>query len=321
MAVNGDPQGHVLGIDAGGTKSVCLLADLSGRILAQSRGSGANLQAVGELEVEKTLHRVMDEAIGDRNVVPRAICLGVAGVDRGDDAEVVRAIMRRIGYKARVIVTNDALVALVAGAERGPGVVIIAGTGSIAYGRNAAGEAARAGGWGYVLGDEGSGYWIGRLALRAVVRHADGRGRPTSLTPLILDHFKVSRPQDLVFEVYHRNLRPSAIAQVARHVQRAMEDGDAVAAGILENGARELIASADSVVTQLGMHRTAFTFVLAGGIFQAVPWLAATLTERLPRLAPQATVRILDREPAYGAVLIALAADRGENLIPAYKVS
>jgi N-acetylglucosamine kinase-like BadF-type ATPase len=321
MAVTGGAATYVLGIDAGGTKTVCLLADGEGRVLSEARGGGANLQAAGELEVEKTLHRVMDDALGDRDVVPQAICLGMAGVDRGDDAAVVRAIMRRIGHKARVLVTNDALVALVAGAGHEPGIVVIAGTGSIAYGRNAAGRAARAGGWGYVLGDEGSGYWIGRLALRAVVRQADGRGRPTALTPLILEHFKVAKPQDLVHEVYHRNLKPSAIAQIARQVQQAMAEGDAVAASILENGARELIASADSVATQLGMHQAPFTFFLAGGIFHAVPWLASTLTERLPRLAPHATVRMIDREPAYGAVLIALAATRGEDVIPAYQTS
>src|SRR5690606_18783722 len=112
------------------------------------------------------------EAIGDRNIVPAAICLGIAGVDRPDDAAVVQGIMKRIGYKARVLVVNDALVALEAGAPGQPGIVIISGTGSICYGRNADGMAARSGGWGYVLGDEGSGYWIGRAALRAVLREA-----------------------------------------------------------------------------------------------------------------------------------------------------
>src|SRR5687768_13904843 len=153
---------HVLGIDAGGTKTVCQLADENGEVLAEARRGGANLQAVGELEVEKVLHEVMEEALGDSEIRPSAICLGIAGVDRQDDARVVREIMKRIGYKARVLVVNDALVALEAGAPDRPGVVVIAGTGSIAYGRNSQGQAARAGGWGYMLGDEGSGYWIGR---------------------------------------------------------------------------------------------------------------------------------------------------------------
>ena len=135
---------HVLGIDAGGTKTVCLLADDQGQIVAEARRSGANLQAVGELEVEKVLYDVMEEAIGDRAVVPAAICLGIAGVDRPDDYATVRGIMKRIGYKARVVVVNDALIALEAGVPGQPGIVVIAGTGTHAYGRTAKGDAARA---------------------------------------------------------------------------------------------------------------------------------------------------------------------------------
>src|ERR671919_128842 len=180
---------YVLGIDAGGTKTVCYLADASGQIIGEGRGGGANLQAHGELEVEKVFHAVIDQAIGEHAILPAAICLGVAGVDRAEDDRVVRAIVRRLGFKSHALVVNDALVALIAGNGDEPGVVLISGTGSIAYGVNAAGYAARSGGWGYVLGDEGSGYWIGRSALAAAVREADGRGPKTRLTPLILEHF------------------------------------------------------------------------------------------------------------------------------------
>src|SRR5262249_58315853 len=103
-----------------------------GEILAEARRGGANLQAVGELEVEKVLHEVMEEALADRDAVPGAICLGIAGVDRPDDARVVRGIMRRIGYKARCLVVNDALVALEAGAPRQPGGGGLARGGAIA---------------------------------------------------------------------------------------------------------------------------------------------------------------------------------------------
>src|SRR5690606_36354101 len=154
--------------------------------ISEARGGGANLQASGELTVEKVLHQVMDEALGDRDIRPDAICLGIAGVDRPADAEAIHGIMRRIGFKTPVVVVNDALVALTAGAGEGAGLVIIAGTGSIAYGREGEGRAARAGGWGYLLGDEGGGFWIGRAALSAVVRQFDGRGPATRLTDLIL---------------------------------------------------------------------------------------------------------------------------------------
>lgn len=311
----------VLGIDAGGTKTVCLLANGAGETLAEARGPGANLQAVGELEVEKVLHDVMERALGDRPLVPSAICLGMAGVDRPDDYAIVSSLMRRIGYKARIIVANDALIALVAGLGHAPGVVLIAGTGSIAYGRNAENQAARAGGWGYVLGDEGSGYWIGRNALRAVVRQADGRGRPTALTPFVLDHFGIVRPQELVHAIYHRNLRPAAIAAVSHCVQRAADEGDETALNILTVGARELAACAAAVVRQLEMADTAFSFVLAGGILQAVPRLASDLQGRLTEVAPRSAALRLDREPALGAVALALAEANGTGRLPIYRQS
>jgi N-acetylglucosamine kinase-like BadF-type ATPase len=310
---------HVLGIDAGGTKTVCLLADDHGSVIADARGEGANLQAVGELQVEKVLHQVMEEAIGDRVIVPAAICLGIAGVDRPDDSAVVRAIMKRIGYKARVLVVNDALVALEAGAPRQPGVVVISGTGSICYGRNAAGEAARSGGWGYVLGDEGSGYWIGRAALRAVLRQADRRGPSTALTPMLLEHFGVKQPQGLIHEVYHTNLKPAAIGALARSVQSAFAVGDEAAIGILRAAANELESSALSVARRLGMVGQPFTFILAGGIFRAVPWLQEELQRRLPVAAPRCDVRLLDVEPAEGAVALALEEARGGAAVPVYK--
>ena len=311
---------HVLGLDAGGTKTVCLLAREDGAILAESRRGGANLQAVGELEVEKVLHDAMDEAIGHRNIIPSAICLGIAGVDRLEDRAIIHALMKRIGSKARVLVVNDALVALEAGVPGEPGVVVISGTGSISYGRNARGEAARSGGWGYVLGDEGSGYWIGRAALRAVLRESDRRGPATALSPLLLDHFGVSRAPELIHEVYHRNLKPAAIGSLAKYVQAAFSGGDAVAIGILRGGANELESAALSVARRLEMVGQPFTFVLAGGIFRAVPWLEQELGRRLPVAAPNSRVRLLDREPAMGAVALALQEAHGGAQVPQYKL-
>jgi N-acetylglucosamine kinase-like BadF-type ATPase len=310
---------YVIGIDAGGTKTVCLLANEHGEILARTRGEGANLQAVGELQVEKILHTVMAQAIGSRRIVPAAICLGIAGVDRPNDAAVVKGIMERIGLNSRTVIVNDALIALETGAPGQPGVVIISGTGSIAYGRNAAGEAARSGGWGYVLGDEGSGYWIGRAALRAVLRAADLRGPRTVLTQMLLDHFQVSQPQLLLHEVYHHHLKPAAIGALASSVQTAFSEGDEAAAGILRGAADELEGSALSVARRLDLTSEAFSFILSGGIFRAVPWLVEELSRRLPLAAAHSATKLLDREPAEGAVTLAVQEAHGGAHIPAYK--
>src|SRR5918993_1362818 len=311
---------HVIGIDAGGTKTLCQLADASGSIIAEARGPGANLQASGELQVEKVLHDVMDQAIGERPIVPSVICLGIAGVDRPDDSTTVRGIMKRIGFKARVLVVNDALVALEAGVPGEPGVVIISGTGSICYGRNSRGVAARSGGGGYVLGDEGSGYWIGRAAFRAALRAADQTRPATALTALLLAHFDVDRPQGLIHQVYHANLKPSAIGSLAQCVHQAFTRGDEVAVGILRGAANELESSAMSVARRLDLIGQSFSFILAGGIFKAVPWLKDELTRRLPVIAPASAVRLLEGEPAAGAVRLALQEVAGQAVVTQFQL-
>jgi N-acetylglucosamine kinase-like BadF-type ATPase len=270
------------------------------------------------LEVEKVLHAVMEEAIGERDVKPDAICLGIAGVDRESDATAVRGIMRRIGFKARTLVVNDALIALVAGAGEQPGVVIVAGTGSIAYGRDAANHAARAGGWGYILGDEGGGFWIGRSALNAVVREFDGRGPTTLLTGLVLSDMHLASPTELIHAVYGGGLHRNAIAGVAAVVQRAADAGDAVAADIITRAGVELSAAAGSVITRLAMRGDQFPILLAGGVFRGVPALVSQVSTRLVEVAPRSEVRTLDVEPAAGAVTLALAAAHGRLPVPAY---
>lgn len=310
---------HVLGIDAGGTKTVCLLADARGSILAEGRGPGANLHLAGELGVEKVLHEVMALALADRMVTPAAICLGIAGVDRDDEAATVRALMRRICHNTRVLVVNDALIALVAGARNAPGIVIIAGTGSIVYGRNAAGESARAGGWGHMVGDEGSGYWIGREAVAAVMRAADGRGPRTRLTDEILAHFRVGDASRLPRIVYDREVPRMNVAALGPIIQGVAAAGDTVAIRILERAAEELVLAAQSVATRLEMRGDAFSFHLAGGVFQVVPSLVSDVSRRLREVAPRSRAQLLTDEPAVGAVWLALAEARGGASVPRYK--
>jgi N-acetylglucosamine kinase-like BadF-type ATPase len=308
----------VLGIDAGGTKTVCLVADEQRHVLGSARGPGANLASLGELEVEKVLHEVMEQAMVGQSGAPAVICLGIAGVDRADDAAIIRSIMRRIGNKAPVLVVNDALIALEAGAGDGPGIVLIAGTGSICYGRNERGLAARAGGWGYILADEGSGWWMGQRAIQAVMRQADGRGPATSLTPRVLAHFGVTDAAMLVHEVYYHDPRRRLIAALGPAVQASVDEGDAVAREIVADAAGELALAARSVAEKLEMRGVQFPLVLSGGAFRVVTSLLTDLTSRVADVVPRAQPRVLDVEPAMGAVRLAVAEARGGARIPTY---
>jgi N-acetylglucosamine kinase-like BadF-type ATPase len=309
---------HVLGIDAGGTKTIAFLADGDGRIIADSRAGGANLQTEGELQVEKILHDVIEQVTRGRNITPKAVCLGMAGVDREADGRTIRDIMRRLGYRENTLIVNDALIALVAGAGANPGLVVISGTGSIAFGVSHRGLAARAGGWGPTLGDEGSGYWIGRRALEAVTRDADGRGPRTELTQLVLNHFQLPRPQSLVSEIYHQPQGRRAIAALAPLVDGARAGGDLVATEIMIEAADELARAAGSVISRLEMRGEQFPILLAGGILKRSEWLAAEVAHRMAEVAPRSAVLPLTQEPALGAVRLALAEARGGVRVPPY---
>ncbi|MGH9219666.1 MAG: N-acetylglucosamine kinase [Vicinamibacterales bacterium] len=309
---------HVLGIDAGGSKTVALMADSNGGIVGEGRAGGANLQTDGELQVEKVLHEVIERAMNDRQTPPDAVCLGMAGVDRDNDSRVIGDIMRRLGFRQNTLIVNDALIALVAGAGPGPGVVVISGTGSIAFGVSHRGLAARAGGWGPTLGDEGSGYWIGRRALEAVMRAADGRGPSTTLTEKVLEYFSLSRPDLLVSEIYHQPHGRRAIASLGPEVDRARLEGDLVADEIMSDAADELAKAAASVITRLDMRGERFRILLAGGMLKRSEWLTAEVERRMAEVAPRSEVLPLMEEPVIGAVRLATAAATGQVRVPPY---
>ena len=293
---------YVVGIDAGGTKTVGLLADETGQVLAEARGPGANLQTQGELEVEKVFDDLLETLGGEYPVA--AVCLGIAGVDRPQDEQVIKGILRRLGHRQTARVVNDAAIALAAGAPNRTGIVVLAGTGSIAYGSAPSGQTARAGGYGFLLADEGSGYWLGHQTLRAVVRSADGRGPATLLMPLLFEALEISSVPELVPRVYERGLPKHRIAALAPLVQKAFERGDAVATELLAQGARELSLIAISVARQLDLGSDPYPVVLAGGVFKGCPGMVAPLVAALD--VPLARPVLLDVEPARGAVNLAL---------------
>jgi N-acetylglucosamine kinase-like BadF-type ATPase len=299
---------RVLGIDAGGTKTVALLADERGHVLAETRGGGANLQTHGELQVEKVFHELIEGL--DAHGRADAVCLGIAGVDRPRDRELVAGILRRLGHRERALIVNDALIALVAGAEERVGIVVLAGTGSIAYGRDRNGRVARAGGYGFLLADEGSGYWLGHEALRAAVRDDDGRGPATAIKALVFERLGVASVPELVPLAYEQGLAKYQIAALADVVEAAGGAGDAVAREILGRAGAELALAARSVAARLAFSG-AFPVLLAGGVFKACPSLVERVSASLG--LERARVRRLEVEPAQGAVSLALELLRQEE--------
>jgi glucosamine kinase len=293
---------YVIGIDAGGTKTVGLLADESEKVISKAISGGANLLVKGELAVEKVLFDVIESLEAPEPAA--ALCLGIAGVGQPGGEQVIQDVLRRLGQRQPVRVVNDALVALVAGAPTGIGIVVVAGTGSIAYGVDPKGHEARAGGWGYLLGDEGSAFWLGHYAVRHAIRAADGRGVATTLYPLICEKLGVSEPTELVEWFYDQELSRNRVADLASLVEKASADGDTAAETLMDQAAKHLASAARAVSNHLdfpGKH----PIVLAGGAFKACPSLAPRITKLLADL-PDVEVKLLQVEPAMGAVTLAL---------------
>jgi N-acetylglucosamine kinase-like BadF-type ATPase len=293
---------YVLGIDAGGTKTVGLLADEQGRVVAEARGGGANLQTHGELGVEKVFDDIIETLGRDHTI--SAVCLGIAGVDRPHDEAVIRGILRRLGHRDGVRVVNDAAIALAAGAPSRVGIVVLAGTGSIAFGADLSRRTARSAGYGFLLADEGSGYWLGHQVLRAAVRSYDGRGPKTLLEPLVFEAFEVDTVAELVPLVYEKGLPKHHIAALAPLVEQARLRGDPLAAQLVEQAGQELALAARGVHRQLDFGSEPFPVVLAGGAFKACPTLPEPLSRHLD--LPGARPSLLAIEPASGAVALAL---------------
>nr|XP_061811578.1 N-acetylmuramic acid/N-acetylglucosamine kinase-like [Nerophis lumbriciformis] len=295
------PMTHVVGIDAGGSKTLALLADHRGKVLAEARVGGVNLHGDGPASVERQLAAVLAELAPP----PLAgLCLGSAGVGRPEDRRTVEQILLRLpAVQCPTWVESDAAVALWAGASDGLGIVVISGTGSIAFGVDAAGNTARAGGWGYLLGDEGSAYWLGHAALRRGIRAADGRGPASSFGERVSRHLGISVPSGLVPWFYDQEHPRQTIAELAPLVEQAASEGDTAAAELLDEAALHLARAARSVARQLKFDRP-FPVVFAGGAFRGCPSLGERLCKVLE--LPSAEPRQLDVEPAVGAVYLAL---------------
>jgi N-acetylglucosamine kinase-like BadF-type ATPase len=292
----------VVGIDAGASKTRAFAVDRAGTVVGRGAGGGANL--FSSPDPQGAIAAALAEALGGRPA--DAVVLSCAGGDRQAERDRGRAILTQLAPAgARLLVTHDAMAALYAGNPTGCGVVLIAGTGSIAYGRSEDGEEDRAGGWGHLIGDEGSAVWCGLEALRAIAHAVDGRGAPTRMTALLFQELGVGEFADVLPQLYGRPHPAPAILAAARALGAASAESDAIANSILQRGAHALARAATVVAHTLGL--AAGPVYLAGGAFEQLPLLQRLVQLELLGLLPQATVEPVREEPAMGAARLAAA--------------
>jgi N-acetylglucosamine kinase-like BadF-type ATPase len=297
----------VLGVDGGGSKTRAVVADGVGEVLGEGLAGPSNPLRVGVVEAVGAIRDAVDKACakaGVRRVEIAAAEVGLAGVKRADIRERMRAAVAELGVKTVEVVT-DADIALYGATEGKPGLVIIAGTGSICCGINGRGRRACAGGWGPVAGDEGSGSWIARRALQAIARATDGRGRKTSLVEAACEYFNVSAADDLSTAVYAPNVTNTRIAGFSRRVVGAAKKRDQLAREIVEEAGRELAQAAAAVIRKLKMERERFQVAHVGGVFAAGGLILDPLAEELARVAPRAFLAPPVLAPAEAAARMA----------------
>lgn len=297
-----------LGIDGGGTKTHAVVADADYIILGKGDSGAANPIRVGFDEAVKNIENAVDIALKEAGLTLEditAACFGIAGISHPIHYHNMKdKLDRKLGIENLELVT-DARIALTGALDGKPGVIVIAGTGSIAFGINGAGEEARAGGWGPTFSDEGSGYDIARQALKAIAASSDGRSQKTLLTEMIYRELGISNVGDLPSVIYTDEAKPARIAELAEVVAEAANQGDQVAQEILQGAGLELGRMAIAVIERLGIEQQSFRVACVGSVFKSGEFLEAPFRRTVLAFAPRAEIGEPLHSPELGAIKLA----------------
>jgi N-acetylglucosamine kinase-like BadF-type ATPase len=296
----------VLGVDGGQSSTLALVAAPNGEILGTGLAGPANHihEPGGPQRLERALSQAVAHALQNADCDPaqvRYACLGMTG-----GAEFARQIVLRSLPNAQVVAYDDMVTALAGGSIAKAGVVVVAGTGSVAYGRLDDGREARAGGWGYLIGDEGSAYDLARRALQAASHAVDGRGQATMLVKAIPQYFQLSTFADVRDVVYTPAVTRSRIAGLARVVAEEAKQGDAICISLLAGAGRALAHMALAVIARLQQTEAGMNIYLSGGVFQAADLVIRPLRETLQASSPASHVQKARYSSAVGALFLAL---------------
>jgi glucosamine kinase len=306
-----DPDARfVMGIDGGATKTLAAVLDLRANVLHLGHAGPSNEDAVGAEKAVQALLAAADEATALAGIASEDLAgavLAVAGTDTASVAEHVAGARTE-----RWLVVNDVVGAWATATGAGPGVAVISGTGSNVFGVGADARAWRAGGWGHLLGDEGSGYWLGVQSIKAALRDREASGPATALSEAACAFFRMPSVEAVASHVYSKPLTKGEIAAFATETARVAAAGDAIARELYERGARELAAQVAAVIDESalggGDSPEGFPVGLIGSAFKAGEVFVEPLARAIREHAPQARVGVVEMAPVGGSLLLALRA-------------
>jgi len=289
------------GIDGGGTRTTLVLAGADGAELARRVGPAGLVDPRHPAATADMLAALVRDALAAAGVEgrPAALCAGLAGVGNESERVEVERALAAAGVAERVRVTTDGAVALEGALGGEAGVLLVAGTGSVAYARAPDGRVERCGGWGMLVGDEGSGWSIGRAGLAAALRSADGRGPPTTLLPSLLEVLKLDGPPGI--PPWAGRAKKAELAALARHVVAAAEEGDAVALQVVEREARELACHAVALARRLEPWPGPIPIVFHGGAL-STPFYAEVVSGALEEFEHAFAPRPSAADAVHGAI-------------------
>ncbi len=293
------PDGLVLAVDGGQSRTLALIATLEGRILGAGLSGPANhvYEPGGMARMNQALREAIEQAFQAAGLSLQRVKSAWFGMTGG--AEVVSQVVGEFLACDTLCASDDTVTALAGASLAQSGVVVIAGTGAVAYGQTADGRSARSGGWGYLMGDEGSAYDLGIQALH-------GRGRSTVLVEALPQHFGVADLYALHRLIYNRSIGRPQIASLARVVSQAAADDDSIARDLLVQAGQQLARTALAVLARLGMMETGMVVYPTGGVFQAGSLILRPFQEFLSASSPRTEVREAAFTPVIGALLLAL---------------
>lgn len=299
---------YLIGIDGGGTKTKCVITDLQLNPLFETSGGPSNFLMQGTDKVAETILGLIVRCVNNLQIEysdVAAIVLGTTGGGRRNDAEdLEKAITHLAAHKKIPLnifrVESDARIALEGAFSGKPGSILIAGTGSIMFGKDRKGNIHRVGGFGRFIGDEGSGFRIGQKGLSVVAKEFDGRGIKTLISDLLKKKFKIDSPDNLITEIYRNNFD---IASVAPIVIEAAEQGDRAAQNIIESEAGELVLHIDSMKKKLNEKKLFVSFI--GSLITTENYFSFRFREKVVQKFDDVVIKEPENPPEIGAVLMA----------------